>query len=116
MSHFPTNPHDTIQSLHREIERLQHNLQVTEQTRQEYEELAKLRLEEINRLRFALADAEALEFGTAERCERLTKQLEANNPLLDEAADKIDELEAKLKFAEETLQEIRALRNIVWNT
>ena len=43
----------------------------------------------------------------ADEIERLRKQLAANNPLLDEAADKIDELEAKLKFAEITLEEIR---------
>ena len=39
--------------------------------------------------------------------ECLRKQLAASIPLLDEAADKIDELEAKLKFAETTLEEIR---------
>jgi hypothetical protein len=37
-----------------EIERLQHNLQVTEQTKERYAELAAERLGEILRLRFAL--------------------------------------------------------------
>jgi predicted nuclease with TOPRIM domain len=41
---------DNVQ-LRTEIERLQHNLQVTEQTEKRYAELARLRLEEIERLR-----------------------------------------------------------------
>lgn len=70
------------------------------------------------KLAMALADTEALEAGTAERCrmwrdshimsqakvteqskriKELEAQLEKNNPLLDEAANEIDRLRAALE-------------------